>query len=110
MENITASELAGFGVGALLLCATVCAPKVDAFISASQRKSLGMCKKCGDLRMIACSRCRGSGFVSKGLFGFSMVDDLVQLFQDEGSKTSLVKCNKCLSKGSFPCPECSKTL
>ncbi|OMP05896.1 hypothetical protein COLO4_08471 [Corchorus olitorius] len=38
MENITASEVAGFGVGTLLLCATIAAPKVDAFISASQRR------------------------------------------------------------------------
>jgi len=38
MDNITASEIAGFGVGTLLLCATVAAPKVDAFISASQRR------------------------------------------------------------------------
>ncbi|KAL0902848.1 hypothetical protein M5K25_028479 [Dendrobium thyrsiflorum] len=111
MENITASELAGFGVGALLLCATISAPKVDAFIAASQRRSLGMCKKCGDLRMIACLRCKGSGSVRKeGLFGFNNVDDLYQLFQDDGIKSSFVKCSKCLSKGHLPCPECSKTV
>lgn len=40
MDNITASEIAGFGVGTLLLCATIAAPKVDALISASQRRSL----------------------------------------------------------------------
>lgn len=40
MENITASEIAGFGVGTLLLCATIAAPRVDSFISASQRRSL----------------------------------------------------------------------
>lgn len=39
MDNITASEIAGLGVGTLLLCATIAAPKVDAFISASQRRS-----------------------------------------------------------------------
>lgn len=38
MENITASEIAGFGVGTLLLCATIAAPRIDAFISASQRR------------------------------------------------------------------------
>ena len=38
MENITASELAGFGVGTLLLCATIAAPRVDSFISTSQRR------------------------------------------------------------------------
>ncbi|XP_042970484.1 uncharacterized protein LOC122303018 isoform X2 [Carya illinoinensis] len=38
MENITASELAGFGVGTLLVCVTIAAPRIDAFISASQRR------------------------------------------------------------------------
>lgn len=38
MDNITASEIAGLGVGTLLLCATIAAPKVDAFVSASQRR------------------------------------------------------------------------
>jgi len=38
MDNITASEVAGFGVGAVLLCATVAATKVDAFFSSSQRR------------------------------------------------------------------------
>lgn len=37
-EHITASEIAGFGVGAFLLAATVYAPKIDSFISASQRR------------------------------------------------------------------------
>ncbi|KAG5129371.1 hypothetical protein JHK84_035768 [Glycine max] len=31
------SEVAGLGVGAVLLCATVAATKVDAFFSSSQR-------------------------------------------------------------------------
>ncbi|KAM1429082.1 hypothetical protein ACFX2I_045320 [Malus domestica] len=66
MDNITASELAGFGVGTLLLCATIAAPKIDAFISASQRSSLGMCKRCGNLRLIACSRCKGIGLIKEG--------------------------------------------
>lgn len=39
MENITANEIAGYGVGALLLCATIAAPKLDAFIASSQRRS-----------------------------------------------------------------------
>jgi hypothetical protein len=38
MNNLTSSEVAGFGVGALLLCATISAPKIDSFISASQRR------------------------------------------------------------------------
>ncbi|XVE78578.1 hypothetical protein DITRI_Ditri13aG0157200 [Diplodiscus trichospermus] len=81
MESITASELAGFGVGTLLLCATIAAPKVDAFISASQRSSLGMCKRCGDLRMIACSRCRGTGLVKANApLSFDLIDNLYQSF------------------------------
>ena len=71
MEHITASEVAGFEVGALLLCATIAAPEVDAFISTSQRSSLGLYKRCGDLRMIACSRCRGTGLIkANGPFSF----------------------------------------
>lgn len=37
-EHITASEIAGFGVGGLLLAATIYAPKIDSFISTSQRR------------------------------------------------------------------------
>jgi len=38
MDNITASEVAGLGVGAVLLYATLAATKVDAFFSSSQRR------------------------------------------------------------------------
>jgi hypothetical protein len=38
MANITASEIAGFGVGALLLVAALAAPKVDSFVARSQRR------------------------------------------------------------------------
>jgi hypothetical protein len=38
MANITASEIAGFGVGALLLIAALAAPKVDSFVARSQRR------------------------------------------------------------------------
>ncbi|KAM0006619.1 hypothetical protein Hdeb2414_s0167g00820701 [Helianthus debilis subsp. tardiflorus] len=69
LEHITASEVAGYGVGALLLCATITAPKIDSFISASQRSSLGMCKRCGDLKLIACSNCKGSGSLKQGREG-----------------------------------------
>lgn len=40
MEGLTASEIAGFGVGALLLFSTVAAPKLDAFFSSQQRRYL----------------------------------------------------------------------
>jgi len=38
MENITASEVADLGVGALLLFATLAAIKVDAFFFSPQRR------------------------------------------------------------------------
>ncbi|KAA8530470.1 hypothetical protein F0562_005179 [Nyssa sinensis] len=79
-EHITASELAGYGVGTLLLSATISATKIDSLISASQRSSLSMCKRCGDLRMIACSRCKGLGLVKEGgPFSFNLVDDVYQV-------------------------------
>ncbi|KVI09060.1 uncharacterized protein LOC112520000 [Cynara cardunculus var. scolymus] len=106
LEHITASEVAGYGVGALLLCATVSAPKIDSFISASQRSSLGMCKRCGDLKLIACSNCKGSGSLKQGgMFSFSLPDDVS--FVGE-SKTISLSCNKCRARGHFPCPDCSK--
>ncbi|PON42923.1 Heat shock protein DnaJ, cysteine-rich domain containing protein [Parasponia andersonii] len=101
MENITASEVAGFGVGAFLLCATIAAPKVDAFISASQRSSLGMCKRCGNLRIIACTKCKGAGLVREGLlFGLSLVDE---------PKVISTACANCQGRGHFGCPDCSKS-
>ncbi|MBA0758241.1 hypothetical protein Gotri_021256 [Gossypium trilobum] len=107
MEHITASEVAGFGVGTLLLCATIAAPKVDAFISASQRSSLGLCKRCGDLRMIACSRCRGTGLIkANGPFSFNLIDNL---YQSEEIKVKSVVCTKCQARGHFSCPDCSNT-
>ncbi|GAV83230.1 hypothetical protein CFOL_v3_26679 [Cephalotus follicularis] len=109
MDNITANELAGLGVGTLLLCAAIAAPRVDAFISASQRSSLGMCKRCGDLRMIACSKCKGVGLVKdSGPFSFNLVDDLVQSFEGAESKVKSISCTKCQAKGHFSCPDCSK--
>ncbi|KAK9061793.1 hypothetical protein SSX86_018976 [Deinandra increscens subsp. villosa] len=106
LEHITASEVAGYGVGALLLCATISAPKIDSFISASQRSSLGMCKKCGDLKLIACSNCKGSGSLKQGgAFNFGQ-DDIS--FAGDNSKMTSLSCKKCRSRGHFPCPECSK--
>ncbi|CAB4274745.1 unnamed protein product [Prunus armeniaca] len=110
MDNITASELAGFGVGALLLCATIAAPKVDAFISASQRSSLGMCKRCGNLRMIACSRCKGVGLIKEGgVFGLNLIDDFYESVGGSDSKVRSISCTNCNARGHFSCPDCSKT-
>ncbi|KAJ1413953.1 hypothetical protein SESBI_19176 [Sesbania bispinosa] len=109
MDNITASELAGLGVGALLLCATIAAPKIDAFFSSSQRSSLGMCKRCGNLRRLACSRCKVTGSVKEGgLLGSNLVDDLFETLGDRESKVKRIACVKCQAKGYFSCPDCSK--
>uniref|UniRef100_A0A2P2J9H0 Uncharacterized protein LOC105123259 n=2 Tax=Rhizophora mucronata TaxID=61149 RepID=A0A2P2J9H0_RHIMU len=140
MDNMTASEVAGLGVGTLLLCATIAAPKIDAFISASQRRtiidlnsnlvevtrcmtkhlyalstygtyprsSLGMCKRCGDLRMIACSKCKGTGLVKAGgPFGFNIMDDLNQSLGGK-SKIKSTRCTECQARGRFVCPDCSR--
>ncbi|CAN0904300.1 hypothetical protein LINGRAHAP2_LOCUS23009 [Linum grandiflorum] len=109
MENITASELAGFGVGTLLVLATVAAPKLDAVISASQRSSLGMCKRCGDLRMIACSNCKGTGSVKAGepFLSSRFLDDLYQSIGGEPDLLNRINCSKCKAKGHFTCPDCS---
>ncbi|WOL01459.1 hypothetical protein Cni_G10175 [Canna indica] len=109
MENLTSSEIAGFGVGALLLSATIAAPRVDAFISASQRSSLGMCKRCGDLRMIACSECKGVGSVRKsGPFSFRLLEDIIESLGDGSTPKELIPCMRCRSKGRFPCSSCTK--
>ncbi|KAF6140075.1 hypothetical protein GIB67_001816 [Kingdonia uniflora] len=110
MENITASELAGLGVGTLLFCATIAAPKVDALISASQRSSLGMCKRCGNLRLIACLRCRGAGSVRKGVLSFSLVDDIYRSLGRERTQAESTPCTNCQARGRMDCPDCSKLM
>lgn len=77
MDNITASELAGFGVGTLLLCATIAAPKIDSFISASQRRYrflslpafLGLSPFSPELLRYVSLSCARSGFICV-LLGF----------------------------------------
>ncbi|KAJ0098508.1 hypothetical protein Patl1_21640 [Pistacia atlantica] len=108
MEGLTASEIAGFGVGTLLLLSTVAAPKLDAFFSSQQRSSLGMCKKCGDVRLIACSRCKGTGLVkSNEPFNFNFMDDLYPILGVDEPKIKSIGCSKCQAKGRFFCPDCS---
>lgn len=58
MQSLTSNEVAGFAVGALLLGATIAAPKVDAFIAAAQRTlriSLGSPQNQTFLRNRSCS-------------------------------------------------------
>ncbi|KAH9557333.1 hypothetical protein CY35_07G080200 [Sphagnum magellanicum] len=45
MANITAAEIAGFSISALLLIAALAAPKVNSFVVHSQRRSL----ECGGM-------------------------------------------------------------
>ncbi|KAL3844576.1 hypothetical protein ACJIZ3_001979 [Penstemon smallii] len=92
-----------YGVGILLLSATISATKIDSFISSSQRSSLGMCKRCGDLKMIACSRCRGAGLIKEG-----GPFNLIPIIDESKSKSRSSSCGNCQSKGHFSCPECSK--
>ncbi|CAN6470728.1 unnamed protein product [Victoria cruziana] len=106
MEGMTESEVAGLGVGALLFLATMSAPKVDAFIASSQRSSLGMCTRCGDLKVIACSRCRGQGVVQAG--SFSIVNDILEPLGDRASGSK--PCPGCSAKGHLSCPNCSNKM
>ncbi|XP_022853021.1 uncharacterized protein LOC111374569 [Olea europaea var. sylvestris] len=114
-EHITANEIAGYTVGALLLSATISAPKIDSFISSSQRSSLGMCKKCGDLKRIACTGCRGSGLIKEG-GPFSLIpviDDSPSFGVKSKSKSKPPRsssCTKCQGRGHFSCPECSNLV
>ncbi|KAL8528504.1 hypothetical protein ACS0TY_006074 [Phlomoides rotata] len=109
-EHITANEIAGYTVGALLLSATISAPKIDSFISTSQRSSLGMCKRCGDLKLIACPKCKGSGLIKEGgPFSLSpVVDDKNRAFAVKSKPVSSPPpCKNCRARGCFPCPQCS---
>ncbi|KAL9323575.1 hypothetical protein ACSQ67_008432 [Phaseolus vulgaris] len=109
MDNITASEVAGLGVGALLLSATLAATKVDAFFSSSQRSSLEMCKRCGNLRRLACSTCKGTGSIREGgILGIKPVEGFFETFGDSESKVKQIACVKCQAKGYFSCPNCSQ--
>lgn len=72
--------------------------------------ALGMCKRCGNVRMIACSTCRGTGLVKEGgVAGLNFIDDLYQSLGGDESKVKSIACTKCQAKGHFCCPDCSKT-
>lgn len=78
--------------------------------------SVGMCRRCGDVRLIACSRCKGSGLINEGgregQFNFNLVGGGVQQqsFRAKPTKTLVtsVSCTKCQARGHFCCPICSK--
>ncbi|XP_047312003.1 uncharacterized protein LOC124915348 [Impatiens glandulifera] len=107
-EHITSSEVAGYCVGALLLASTLSATKIDSLISSSQRSSLAMCKRCGDVKLIACSSCKGAGVLKEGgPFNFNLVYQSTTTREPSPILRS-TKCTKCLAKGSFSCPNCTQ--
>lgn len=60
-----------------------------------------MCRKCGDVKNVACGRCKGTGSIkSGGIFGFG---------EPEPSNARSPSCDNCQGRGCFPCPECSKS-
>ncbi|KAH9555055.1 hypothetical protein CY35_08G095000 [Sphagnum magellanicum] len=97
MANVTVSEIAGFGVGALLLIAASAAPKVDSFVARSQRRSLKLCEECGGVTRLPCLKCKGRGQVTEGFFS--------ALSSEPRESTP---CLACKGRGQFPCPSCSK--
>jgi len=104
MEDITSSEVAGFCVGGFLVAVALAVPKVDTFIANSQRRSLGLCERCGGLKVVSCSKCKGLGTLSKGTLSiFSGIASDRRVGQEDAS----VPCRDCGSKGSLNCPKCS---
>ncbi|KAH8959324.1 hypothetical protein BDL97_06G073300 [Sphagnum fallax] len=87
MANITASEIAGFGVGALLLIAALAAPKVDSFVARSQRRC--------SVTKLPCLKCKGRGQVTEGFFS--------ALSSEQRER---IPCLACKGRGQFPCPSC----
>lgn len=68
-----------------------------------------MCKRCGDLKMIACSQCKGVGSAKNGgPFSFIMLEEISESLGDGRTQKQLMSCFKCKSKGRLPCPNCSK--
>lgn len=92
---------------ALLNYAILCLIRQKSFLTCAWIcSSLGMCKKCGDLKLIACSNCKGSGSLKQGgAFSFGPLDEVSLVGKP---KMTSLACNKCRSRGNFPCPECSK--
>ncbi|KAL2642112.1 hypothetical protein R1flu_009699 [Riccia fluitans] len=96
--SFTESEIAGFGVGAFLLVASLAAPKVDAFIARAQRRTLKLCEACGGVQKLPCKKCRGRG---QERVGFST--------PWEKSNSSAPACGACNGRGQIPCSSCCKT-
>lgn len=70
-------------------------------------RSLGMCKKCGNLRVIACSGCQGVGFTKDGgPFSFIPTDDFSFGDGNGNAPVRSKPCTNCNTKGRINCPEC----
>jgi len=69
-----------------------------------------MCKRCGNLRRLACSTCKGTGSIREGgMLGITPVEDLFEtLGYSEPKKVKQIACAKCQAKGYFSCPNCSE--
>lgn len=71
--------------------------------------SLGMCKRCGNLRRLACSTCKGTGSIREGgILGIKLVEDLFETIGNSEPKVKQIACVKCQAKGYFSCPNCSE--
>ncbi|BBN01497.1 hypothetical protein MPTK1_2g07860 [Marchantia polymorpha subsp. ruderalis] len=94
--SITESEIAGFGVGALLLAASIAAPRIDAFIARAQRRSLRLCEECGGVQRLPCKKCRGRG------------QERVAFSSPWAKSEAAPACGACNGRGQIPCSSCSK--
>ncbi|KAJ6290482.1 hypothetical protein OIU78_026257 [Salix suchowensis] len=57
-----------------------------------------MCKRCGDLRMIACSGCKGTGLVKEGgALSFNFIDDMYESLGGD-STVKTIRCSKCQAR------------
>ena len=80
---------------------------LDVYVDTIECSSLDLCKRCGNLRRIACTRCRGTGSVREGaIFAINLVEDLYDTIGSETGKK--LPCTKCQAKGYFSCPGCSR--
>jgi hypothetical protein len=93
MDTFTESEVAGFGVGALLLEASLAAPKVDFFFAKYQRRAMKLCETCDGVRKLPCKKCRGRG-----------QEQVLVAMPWQGKAAS--SCDACGGRGQLPCPSC----
>ncbi|GAB4827992.1 hypothetical protein Ancab_034880 [Ancistrocladus abbreviatus] len=71
-----------------------------------------MCKRCGDVKLIACLRCKGVGSVKPGVqIGFKFLGDIYESLGSGGGTESGMRSIPCAdnqTRGHFRCPDCSK--